>query len=136
MVDSDNLITNLHFSNDIIIDASMPPVIREGGKMWNKDGELQETVAVIPDRTYARMYSAILERLLNKMGPFGWFQTKWGPWLPNCWDFIGLKRPGREVNWERQPNCYLLRRFNPKGIGRLIGKVKRELALELGSIGF
>ncbi len=61
MVDSDNLITNLHFSNDIIIDASMPPVIREGGKMWNKDGELQETVAVIPDRTYARMYSAILE---------------------------------------------------------------------------
>ncbi len=61
MVDSDNLITNLHFSNDIIIDASMPPVIREGGKMWNKDGELQECVAVIPDRSYARMYSAILE---------------------------------------------------------------------------
>ena len=61
MVDSDNLITNLHFSNDIIIDASMPPVIREGGKMWNKDGELQETLAVIPDRTYATMYSEILE---------------------------------------------------------------------------
>jgi len=61
MVDSDNLITNLHFSNDIIIDASMPPVIREGGKMWNKEGELQETVAVIPDRTYATTYSAILE---------------------------------------------------------------------------
>ncbi len=61
MVDSDNGITNLHASNDIIIDASMPPVIREGGKMWNKDGELQETVAVIPDRTYARMYKEILE---------------------------------------------------------------------------
>ena len=61
MVDSDNLITNLHASNDIIIDASMPPVIREGGKMWNKDGELQECVAVIPDRTYAIMYSEILE---------------------------------------------------------------------------
>ena len=61
MVDSDNLITNLHASNDIIIDASMPPVIREGGKMWNKDGELQECVAVIPDRTYATMYSEILE---------------------------------------------------------------------------
>jgi len=61
MVDSDNLITNLHFSNDIIIDASMPPVIREGGKMWNKDGELQECVAVIPDRSYAKMYSEILE---------------------------------------------------------------------------
>ena len=61
MVDSDKLITNLHFSNDIIIDASMPPVIREGGKMWNKDGELQECVAVIPDRSYARMYSEMLE---------------------------------------------------------------------------
>ncbi len=61
MVDSDNLITNLHFSNDIIIDASMPPVIREGGKMWNKEGELQECVAVIPDRSYAKMYSEIVE---------------------------------------------------------------------------
>ena len=61
MVDSDNLITNLHFSNDIIIDASMPPVIREGGKMWNKDGELEECVAVIPDRSYATMYSEIME---------------------------------------------------------------------------
>ncbi len=61
MVDSDNLITNLHFSNDIIIDASMPPVIREGGKMWNKEDELQECVAVIPDRSYALMYEEILE---------------------------------------------------------------------------
>jgi len=61
MVDSDKGITNLHASNDIIIDASMPPVIREGGKMWNKDGELQETVAVIPDRSYALMYKEILE---------------------------------------------------------------------------
>jgi isocitrate dehydrogenase len=61
MVDSDKGITNLHFSNDIIIDASMPPVIREGGKMWNKDGETQETLAVIPDRTYATMYKEILE---------------------------------------------------------------------------
>jgi isocitrate dehydrogenase len=61
MVDSDNGITNLHFSNDIIIDASMPPVIREGGKMWNKDGDTQETLAVIPDRSYALMYNEILE---------------------------------------------------------------------------
>ncbi len=61
MVDSDKGITNLHFSNDIIIDASMPPVIREGGKMWNKDGETQETLAVIPDRTYATTYKEILE---------------------------------------------------------------------------
>ncbi len=61
MVDSDNLITNLHFSNDIIIDASMPPVIRDGGKMWNKEGKTQETLAVIPDRSYALMYDEIIE---------------------------------------------------------------------------
>ena len=61
MVDSDNLITNLHFSNDIIIDASMPPVIRDGGKMWNKDGKTQEALAVIPDRSYALMYDEIIE---------------------------------------------------------------------------
>ena len=61
MVDSDKGITNLFFSNDIIIDASMPPVIREGGKMWNKDGELQECLALIPDRSYATMYKEILE---------------------------------------------------------------------------
>ena len=61
MVDSDNLITNLHFSNDIIIDASMPPVIRDGGKMWNKEGKTQEVLAVIPDRSYALMYDEIIE---------------------------------------------------------------------------
>ncbi len=61
MVDSDNLITNLHASNDIIIDASMPPVIRDGGKMWNKDGKTQECIAVIPDRTFATLYDEILE---------------------------------------------------------------------------
>jgi len=60
MVDSDKGITNLHASNDIIIDASLPPVIREGGKMWNKDGKLQECKAVIPDRCYATMYKEII----------------------------------------------------------------------------
>ena len=56
MVNSDKGITNLHNPNDVIIDASMPVVIRDGGKMWNKDGELQECKAVIPDRTYALFY--------------------------------------------------------------------------------
>ena len=65
MVDSDNLITNLHFSNDIIIDASMPPVIRDGGKMWNKNGELEEVMCVIPDRSYAKMYDAILKDVIE-----------------------------------------------------------------------
>ena len=61
MVNSDKGITNFHNPNDIIIDASMPVVIRDGGKMWNKDGELQEAVAVIPDRTYAMMYHEVVE---------------------------------------------------------------------------
>lgn len=56
MVDSDKGITNLHAGNDIIIDASMPNVIRDSGKMWNADGKLQDTKAIIPDRCYATFY--------------------------------------------------------------------------------
>ncbi len=69
MVDSDNGITNLHASNDIIIDASMPVVIRDGGQMWNKDGNLQEVVAVIPDRSYATLYKEAI-RDCEKNGQF------------------------------------------------------------------
>ena len=61
MVDSRNGITNLHIPNNVIIDASMPNVVRDGGKMWNNAGELQDTVAMIPDRSYATIYQAILE---------------------------------------------------------------------------
>jgi len=61
MVNSDKGITNLHNSNDIIIDASIPVVIRDGGKMWNWDGQLQETKIVIPDRTYATFYKECVE---------------------------------------------------------------------------
>jgi len=56
MVNSDKGITNLHASNDIIIDASMPVVIRDSGKMWNAAGELQDTKAMIPDRCYSEWY--------------------------------------------------------------------------------
>ncbi len=61
MVDSRKGITNLHVPNNIIVDASMPNVIRDGGKMWNAGDELQDCVAMIPDRCYATMYSEILE---------------------------------------------------------------------------
>jgi len=61
MVDSDNGVTNLHASNDIIIDASLPVVVRDGGKMWNKDGKTQECVAVIPDRCYATFYKECVD---------------------------------------------------------------------------
>ncbi len=61
MVDSDKGITNLHASNDVIIDASLPVVVRDGGKMWNPAGKVQECVITIPDRCYATMYSEIVE---------------------------------------------------------------------------
>lgn len=61
MVDSRIGKTNLHVPNDIIIDASMPNVVRDGGKMWNNDDELQDCIAMIPDRSYSTMYKAILE---------------------------------------------------------------------------
>lgn len=61
MVDSDKGITNLHVPNNVIIDASMPVVIRDSGKMWNKEGKLQDTKAIIPDRCYATMYQVVME---------------------------------------------------------------------------
>lgn len=61
MVNSDLGITNLHNPNDVIVDASMPVVIRDGGKMWNKDGKVQNCIATIPDRTYATFYAECIE---------------------------------------------------------------------------
>ncbi len=61
MVDSRKGITNLHVSNNVIIDASMPNIVRDGGRMWNRADELQDTIAMIPDRSYATMYHEIIE---------------------------------------------------------------------------
>ncbi|MCC5850183.1 MAG: NADP-dependent isocitrate dehydrogenase [Verrucomicrobia bacterium] len=61
MVNSDKGITNLHVPSDVIIDASMPAMIRDGGKMWNKEGNTQDTLAVIPDSSYAGVYDAVIE---------------------------------------------------------------------------
>ena len=61
MVDSRKGITNLHRPNDVIVDASMPNVVRDGGKMWNKNDELKDCIAMVPDRSYATMYKEIVE---------------------------------------------------------------------------
>ncbi|MGI4839604.1 MAG: NADP-dependent isocitrate dehydrogenase [Janthinobacterium lividum] len=61
MVNSDKGITNLHVPSDVIVDASMPAMIRDSGKMWNTEGQLQDTKALIPDRCYATIYQAVLE---------------------------------------------------------------------------
>ena len=69
MVNSDKGITNLHVPSDIIIDASMPPVIRDSGKMWNPEGKLQDTKCVIPDASYAPVYHEVVE-FCKKHGAF------------------------------------------------------------------
>lgn len=61
MVDSNKGITNLHVPSDVIVDASMPAMIRDGGRMWNAEGQLQDTKAVIPDRNYAGIYQAVID---------------------------------------------------------------------------
>ncbi len=61
MVDSNRGITNLHVPSDVIIDATMPVMVRDGGKTWGPDNELHDTVAMIPDRSYATLYQAIIE---------------------------------------------------------------------------
>lgn len=69
MVNSDKGITNLHVPSDVIIDASMPAMIRNSGRMWNKEGKAQDTKAVIPDSSYAGVYSATID-FCKKNGAF------------------------------------------------------------------
>ena len=69
MVNSDKGITNLHVPSDVIVDASMPAMIRTSGQMWNKEGKAQDTVAIIPDRCYAGVYTATID-FCKKHGAF------------------------------------------------------------------
>jgi isocitrate dehydrogenase len=69
MVNSDKGITNLHVPSDVIVDASMPAMIRSSGKMWNAEGKLEDTLAVIPDSSYAGVYQAVIE-FCKKHGAF------------------------------------------------------------------
>src|SRR6187397_2075235 len=61
MVNSDKGITNLHVASDVIIDASMPAMIRESGKMWGADGKLHDVIASIPDRCYSTLFQAVID---------------------------------------------------------------------------
>ena len=69
MVDSDKGITNLHVPSDVIVDASMPAMIRNSGRMWDKNGKAQDTKAVIPDSSYAGIYQATID-LCREHGAF------------------------------------------------------------------
>lgn len=69
MVNSDKGITNLHVPSDVIVDASMPAMIRTSGQMWNKEGKAQDTIALIPDRSYSGVYTATID-FCKKHGAF------------------------------------------------------------------
>ncbi|MFT6849683.1 MAG: isocitrate dehydrogenase [Sphingobacteriales bacterium] len=69
MVDSDKGITNLHVPSDVIIDASLPAMVRSSGQMWNNDGKLQDTKAVVPDSSYSPLYQAVID-FCKKNGAF------------------------------------------------------------------
>lgn len=88
MVDSTKGITNLHVPSDIIIDASMPAMIRNSGCMWNKDGKLEDVKAVIPDRCYAGIYKTTIEFLKRN----GAFDPRTMGTVPN----VGLMAQGAE----------------------------------------
>ncbi|MBS0149920.1 MAG: NADP-dependent isocitrate dehydrogenase [Nitrospira sp.] len=88
MVNSDKGITNLHVPSDIIIDASMPPVIRDSGKMWNPQGQLQDVKCVIPDASYAPVYREVVEFCKQK----GAFDPKTMGTIPN----VGLMAQAAE----------------------------------------
>merc|ERR1719424_680381 len=79
MVNSDKGITNFHVSSDVIIDASMPPMIRDGGKMWNADNKMEDSKCLIPDRCYAGVFQTTVD-FCKKNGAFD--VTKMGT-VPN-----------------------------------------------------
>ena len=125
MVDSDRGITNLHVPSDIIIDASMPAMIRTSGQMWNKDGKLQDTKAVIPDSSYAGIYQATID-FCKKEGAFD--PTTMGT-VPN----VGLMAQKAEEYGSHDKTFEI----SSKGIVQLIdanGAILTEHEVEQGDI--
>jgi isocitrate dehydrogenase len=125
MVDSDKGITNLHTPNDIIVDASMPVVVREAGKMWNTAGKLQDTKAMIPDRCYATMYKEIIEDC-QKHGAFD--PTTMGS-VPN----VGLMAQKAE-EYGSHPTTFEIPANGTVRVVAADGKALMEHAVEEGDI--
>jgi len=125
MVDSARGITNLHVSSDIIIDASMPVVVRDGGRMWNAEGKLQETKALIPDRCYATIYREILEDC-RKHGAFD--PATMGS-VPN----VGLMAQKAE-EYGSHPTTFEIPRDGTVRVSDASGKTLLEHKVEAGDI--
>jgi isocitrate dehydrogenase len=125
MVNSDKGITNLHVPSDVIIDASMPAMIRSSGQMWNAEGQLEDTLAVIPDSSYAGVYEATID-FCRENGAFD--PTTMGT-VPN----VGLMAQKAEEYGSHDKT------FQAPGEGRIrvsdaSGKVLLEHAVEEGDI--
>lgn len=125
MVDSDKGITNLHVPNDIIIDASMPVVVREGGKMWNADGKVQDCKAIIPDRCYATIY----EEIINDCKKNGKFDVTTMGSVPN----VGLMAQQAE-EYGSHPTTFEIPADGTVKVLDANGKVLMENNVEAGDI--
>ncbi|HVQ21591.1 MAG TPA: NADP-dependent isocitrate dehydrogenase [Terrimicrobiaceae bacterium] len=125
MVNSDKGITNLHVPSDVIVDASMPAMIRSSGKMWDAQGKLRDTLAVIPDSSYAPVYQAVIE-FCKKHGAF---DPKTMGTVPN----VGLMAQKAE-EYGSHDKTFVIQR---KGVVRVVdasGKVLLEHTVEAGDI--
>ncbi len=125
MVNSEKGITNLHVPSDIIVDASMPAMLRESGKMWGPDGKLHDTKALIPDRCYARIYQIVIEDCKKH----GAFDPKTMGSVPN----VGLMAQQAEEYGSHDKTF----RMNGNGTVRVVddeGKILMEQKVEEGDI--
>ncbi len=125
MVNSDKGITCLHVPSDVIIDASLPAMIREGGKMWDKDGKPRDAMAVVPDRSYARLFQATIE----DCKAHGAFDPKTMGSVPN----VGLMAQAAEEYGSHDKTFEI----SADGTVRVVaddGKVLLERAVEAGDI--
>ena len=125
MVDSDKGITNMHVSSDVIVDASMPNVVRDSGKMWNRAGQLQETKAMIPDRCYATMYKTIIEDCKQN----GALNPETMGSVPN----VGLMAQKAE-EYGSHPTTFIIPADGTVRVLDVEGKVLMEHAVEAGDI--
>ncbi|MDC6363076.1 MULTISPECIES: NADP-dependent isocitrate dehydrogenase [Flavobacteriaceae] len=126
MVNSDKGITNLHVPSDVIIDASMPAMIRNSGKMWDKDGKLQDTKAIIPDSSYSGIYQATID-FCKEHGAFD--PTTMGT-VPN----VGLMAQKAEEYGSHDKTFEIPKNGSVKVVDASTGKTLIEHKVEAGDI--
>lgn len=126
MVDSDRGITNLHVPSDIIVDASMPAMIRTSGKMWGPDGNQKDTKALIPDRSYAGVYQAVIDFCREN----GAFDPATMGSVPN----VGLMAQKAEEYGSHDKTFILADTGMVRVVDTLSGKILLEQSVEQGDI--